>query len=85
MKIPMAKHTEPHASLPHSAPASAPGGGEQALDGGRPEEAQHETAAELLLPRGSGCKMGIVWQWSLPPYGGQWVMDLRVGTVSTAQ
>lgn len=85
MKIPMAKHTEPQASLPHSAPASAPGGGEQALGGGRPEAAQRETAAELLQPRGSGCKMGIVWQRSLAPCGGQWVMDPRVGTASTAQ
>lgn len=85
MKIPTAKHTEPCASLLRSAPASAPGGGEQALDGGRPEEAQHETAAELLQPHGSGCKMGIVWRWSLHPRRGQWVMDLRAGTASTAQ
>lgn len=62
MKIPTVKHTGPCASPPRSAPASAPGGGEQALDGGRPEEAQHEMAAELLQPHGSGCKMGIVWR-----------------------
>jgi len=60
VKIPTAKHMGPCASLPRSAPSSAPYGGEQALDGGRPEAAQRETAAELLQPRDSGCEMGIV-------------------------
>lgn len=85
MKNPMVKHTGPRASLLRSTLASAPGGGEQALDGGRPEAAQHEMAAELLQPHGSGCEMGIVWRWSLHPHGGQWVMDLCAGTVFAAQ
>lgn len=85
MKIPTAKQAGPHASLQSSALVSAPGGGEQALDGGRPEAAQHEMAAELPQPHSSGCKMGIVWRWSLHPCGGQWVMDLRAGTASAAQ
>lgn len=62
MKIPTTKHTGPRALPPRSALASAPGGGEQALEGGRPGAAQREVAAELLQPHGSGCKMGIVWR-----------------------
>lgn len=65
--------------------ASAPASGERALGGGRPGEAQREVAAELLQPRGSGCKMGIVWRWSWLPHGGQWVMDPCAGTASAAQ
>lgn len=86
MKIPRAKRSGPHASLLRSAPAPQPaGGGEQELRRGRPEEAQQETAAELLQPPASGCKMGIVWRWSLHPHGEQWVMDLPAGTTSVAQ
>lgn len=42
-------------------------------------------AAELPQPHSSGCKTGIVWRWSLCPCGGQWVLDLHAGTMSTAQ